>query len=150
MLLEQVLARWWCPVASSEAMELLLRAMRAVLYRRTTTALIWPANEGVVSSLFVACRPDSCQGDTEQVSARSWWFPGLSGVSLAMQHSEMPRALLQHVRMAIKMACNGGTCVCCRHLFSFAVNVDEMQCYGQLNITPKHNNNLHGRRYHAH
>ena len=117
MLLEQVLARWWCPVASSEAMDLLLRAMRAVLYRRTTTALIWPANEGVVSSLFVACRPDSYQGDTEQVAVR-WWLPGLSGVSLAMQHCEMPRALLQHVRMAIKMACVRGAFTRCRCLFA--------------------------------
>ncbi len=38
-LSEQVLARWWHPVASSEALDLLYWAMHVVLYRRTAAAI---------------------------------------------------------------------------------------------------------------
>jgi hypothetical protein len=40
-----------------------------------------------------------------------------SDIALVMLHWVMPRVLLQPVCMAIKMACNGGTFVCCRHFF---------------------------------
>ena len=39
MLSEQVLARWWHPVASSEAMDLLHLLMHVVLYRRIVMAI---------------------------------------------------------------------------------------------------------------
>jgi hypothetical protein len=38
-LSEQILARWWCPVASIESLDIRHRAMCAVLYRRTATAI---------------------------------------------------------------------------------------------------------------
>jgi hypothetical protein len=55
MLLEQVLAQWWHPVASSEALDLLHWAMRVVLYRRIAMA-IKTANF-VVYLLIAVCLP---------------------------------------------------------------------------------------------
>jgi hypothetical protein len=51
MLSEQVLAQWWHPVASSEALDLLQRAMRAVLYRRIAMVIKAASFVGV----FVDC-----------------------------------------------------------------------------------------------
>ena len=39
LLLEQILARWWRPVASIESLDIRHRAIRAVSYRRTATAI---------------------------------------------------------------------------------------------------------------
>ncbi len=39
MLLEQIFAQWWHPVASSEALDLLHWEICVVLYRRTATAI---------------------------------------------------------------------------------------------------------------
>ena len=39
MLLERVLAQWWHPVASGEALDLLHWVMHAVLYRRSAMAI---------------------------------------------------------------------------------------------------------------
>jgi hypothetical protein len=39
LLLAAMLARWWRPVAFSEALDLLHWAMHAVLYRRTTNTI---------------------------------------------------------------------------------------------------------------
>jgi hypothetical protein len=41
-LLATILAKWWHPVASSEALNLLYWAMCAVLYRRTAQQSKWP------------------------------------------------------------------------------------------------------------
>jgi hypothetical protein len=38
-LLAAILARWWHPVASTKALDLLNWAMRAVLYQHTATAI---------------------------------------------------------------------------------------------------------------
>jgi hypothetical protein len=51
MLLDIILARWWCPVASSEALDLLHRAMCAVTYRRIAMAIKMASFVGV----FVDC-----------------------------------------------------------------------------------------------
>ena len=48
MLLEQVLARWWHPVASSEAPNHLYWAMRAVSYRCITMAIETASKVGVL------------------------------------------------------------------------------------------------------
>jgi hypothetical protein len=55
-LLEQVLAQWWHPVASSEALDLVYCAMHAVLYRRTTAALETASYLGI----FVDCCLFAC------------------------------------------------------------------------------------------
>ncbi len=47
MLSEQVLAQWWHPVASSEALDLLHRAMRAVSYRCIAMAIRMASKVGV-------------------------------------------------------------------------------------------------------
>ncbi len=58
MLLEQVLARWLHPVASSEALVLLHRAMRAVSYRRIAMAIKTASFVGVfVDCCLFACCP---------------------------------------------------------------------------------------------
>jgi hypothetical protein len=58
-----------------------------------------------------ACCPGGRWGDTEQVVAQ-WQLPGASSVALDLLHQAMPRSLLQRIRMAIQMACDGGTFVC--------------------------------------
>ncbi len=52
MLLEQVLARWWNPVASSEALNHLYWAMRAVSYCCIAMAIKTASKVGV---LFDCC-----------------------------------------------------------------------------------------------
>ena len=71
MLSERVLAQWWHPVASSEALDPLHWAMRAVLYRRITMAIKTARKVGVFSHCCVVdCRPGVRWSDTEQVAAR--------------------------------------------------------------------------------
>ena len=52
MLSERVLARWWHPVASSEALDPLHRAMHAVSYRRIAMAIETAHKVGVFSHCF--------------------------------------------------------------------------------------------------
>ncbi len=114
MLSDILLARWRRPVASSEALDLLHRAMRAVAYRRIAMAIKTATFLGVfVDCCLFACCPGGRWGDTERVVAR-WRLPGASSVALDLLHRAMPRSSLQHVRMAIEMACDGGTFVCHR------------------------------------
>jgi hypothetical protein len=102
MLSDIILARWQRPVASSEALDLLHRAMCAVTYRRIAMAIKTATFLGVFVDccLFVCC-PGGCWGDTERVVAQ-WRLPGASSVALDLLHRGMPRSSLQRVRMAIK------------------------------------------------
>ncbi len=111
ILLDIILARWWCPVASSKALDLLHRAMHAVLYWCIAAAMNMATFLGVfVDCCLFACCPGGRWGDTEQVVAR-WRLPGASSEALDSLHQAMPLSLLQRVRMAIEMACDGGTFV---------------------------------------
>jgi hypothetical protein len=99
-------------VASSEALDLLYQAMRAVLYRRIVMAIKTASKVGVLFDCrFVDCRPGGRRGDTERVVAR-WRLPGASSVALDLLHQAMPCALLQCVCMDIKMAYDRGTFIC--------------------------------------
>jgi hypothetical protein len=65
-----ILAQWRRPVASSKALDLLHRAMRMVLYRRTVTAINMATFLGVfVDCCLFACFPGGHWGNTEQVVA---------------------------------------------------------------------------------
>ncbi len=111
ILLDTVLAQWRRPVASSKALDLLHWAMRAVLYWCTTAAMNMAPFLGVfVDCCLFACCPGGHWGDMERVVAQ-WRLPGASSVALDLLHWAMPSSLLQRVRMAIKMACDGGTFV---------------------------------------
>jgi hypothetical protein len=111
ILLDIILDQWRRPVASSKALDLLHWAMHAVLYRRTAATINMAIFLGVfVGCCLFACCPGSHWGNTEQVVAR--WLSGASSVALDSLHQAMPRSLFQRVRMAIKMACNGGTFIC--------------------------------------
>ncbi len=111
MLSDIILARWRRPVASSEALDLLHRAMRVVTYRRIAMAIKTATFLGVfVDCCLFACCSGGRWGNTEQVVAQ-WQLPGASSVALDLLHWAMPRSLLQCVRMAIEMACDGGTFV---------------------------------------
>jgi hypothetical protein len=115
-LLEWVLARWWHPVASSEALDLLYQAMRAVLYRRTAAAINTTSFLGwFVDCCLFACCPGGHWGDTEQVVA---WCqcPVASGVALDMPHWAMPSVLLWRTTVAIKTA-GGWGAFWCHHWF---------------------------------
>ena len=106
------LAQWRRPVASSEVLDLLHRAMHAATYRRIAMAIKTAYFLGVfVDCCLFACCPGGRWGNTEQVVTQ-WLLPGVSSVALDLLHRAMPRSLLQCIRMAIEMACNGGTFVC--------------------------------------
>jgi hypothetical protein len=110
-LLAAILARWRHPVASIKAVDLLHRAMCAVLYRRTAMAIKMASKVGpFFHPCIVCCCPGGCWGDREQVVAQ-WQHPVASGVALDMPHWVMPSVSLQRARMVIKMACNGGAFV---------------------------------------
>ncbi len=109
-----MLAQWWHPVASSEALDLLYRAMRTVLYRRTAAAIDMASFLGqfVDCCLFAFC-PGGHWGNTEQVVTQCW-CPVASGVALGIPHWAMPSVLLQRTTLAIETASGRGAFVCHR------------------------------------
>jgi hypothetical protein len=79
-------------VASSEALDLLYWAMRAVLYGHIVMAIKMASKVGVLFDChFVDCCPGGRRGDTEQVVAQ-WRLPEASSVALDLLHRAMPRA----------------------------------------------------------
>jgi hypothetical protein len=69
-LLVAILARWWHPVASSEALDLFHWEMHAVTYQRITISIEIVTKVGVFLHLcFVCCCPGGCWGNMEQVVA---------------------------------------------------------------------------------
>jgi hypothetical protein len=101
MLLDIILARWQHPMASSEALDLLHWAIRAVTYRLIAMAIKTASFVGVfVNSCLFACCPRSRWGNTEQVVAR-WRHPVASGVALDMPYRAMPSVLLRRTAVAI-------------------------------------------------
>ncbi len=70
MLSGIILAQWWCPVASSEALDLLHWAMCVVTYQRIAMAIKMASFAGVfVDCCLYACCPGGRWGNTEQVVA---------------------------------------------------------------------------------
>ncbi len=113
MLSERALAQWWHPVASSETLEILHRAMRAVSYRCITMAIETASKVGVLfDCCFVDCCPDRRWGDTEQVVAR-FQRPVASGVAVDMRHQAMLSVSLQRTPVAVETA--GGQGAFVRH-----------------------------------
>ncbi len=112
ILLDIILARWRCPVASSEALDLLHWAMPAVLYQRTAAAINMATFLGVfVDCCLFACCSGGRWGDTEWVVAR-WRCPVASEVALDMPHQAMPSVLLRRIRKAFKTGHDGGAFWC--------------------------------------
>jgi hypothetical protein len=110
LLFDIILTRWWRPVASSKALDLLYWAMHVVSYWCTTAAMNMATFLGVfVYCCLFACCPGSRWGNTEQVVAQ-WRRPVASGVALDMLHWAMCFISHQRTAMAIKMANGGGTC----------------------------------------
>ena len=104
MLLDIILARWWRPVASSEALSLLHWAMRMVAYRCIAMAIKTASKVGVfVYCCLFTCCSGGRWGNTEQVVAQ-WLHPTASKVALDMPHQAMPSVLLQSTAVAIKTA----------------------------------------------
>jgi hypothetical protein len=103
-LLTAILAQWWCPVASTKALDLLHRTMCTVLYWGTPTAIKMASKVGVfVDCCLYACCSGGRWGDMEQLVTR-WRHPVASRVALDMLHQAMPSLLLWRTAMAIKMA----------------------------------------------
>ncbi len=70
MLSGIILARWWRPVASSEALDLLHWAMHAVTYQRIAMAIEMAIFVCVFfDCCLYACCPGGRWGNTEQVVA---------------------------------------------------------------------------------
>jgi hypothetical protein len=108
MLLGVILAKWWHPVASIEALDLLHQAMHAVTYQRITMAI----ETAIFACVFVdcclyACCPGGRWGNTERVVARCW-HPVAFVVALDTLHWVMPSVLLRRIRRAFKIGRNGG------------------------------------------
>ncbi len=104
VLSDIILAQWRHPVASSEALDLLRWAMRAVTYRRIAMAIKKASFVGVfVDCCLFACCPGGCWGNTDRVVARCR-RPVASGVALDMLHLLMCFVLHQRTAVAIKMA----------------------------------------------
>jgi hypothetical protein len=104
MLLGIILAQWWQPVASSEALDLLHWAMHAVTYRRIAMAIKMASFAGVfVDCCFYACCPGSRWGNTEQEVARCW-HPVASRVAVDMPHWAVPSVQLRRTAVAIETA----------------------------------------------
>jgi hypothetical protein len=111
MLLDIILARWRCPVASSEALDLLHWVTHTVTYRRIAMAMKMASKVGVsVDCCLLACCPGGRWGNTEQVVAQ-WRRPVASKVALDMPHWEMPSVLPRCTTVAIKMTNNRGAFV---------------------------------------
>ena len=108
MLSDIILALWRHPVASSEALDLLHRAMCTVTYRRIAMAIKIARFASVfVDCCLYACCPGGRWGDLEQVVTRCR-HPLASGVALDMLHRAMPSVLPGRTAVAIEMANNGG------------------------------------------
>ncbi len=104
MLLGIILAQWRHPVASSEALDLLQRAMCAITYRRIAMAIKTAHFLGVfVDCCLYACCPGGRWGNTERVVAQCR-CPVASRVALDMPHQTMPSILLRCTAVAIKTA----------------------------------------------
>ncbi len=98
MLSDIILAQWWHPVASSEALDLLHRAMHAVTYLRIAMAIKTASFVDVfVDCRLFACCPGGCWGNTERVVARCQRLVA-SGVALDMLHWVMCFTYLAHRR----------------------------------------------------
>ena len=85
--------------------------MHAVLCRRIAMAIKTARKVGIFfHRCVVDCRPGVCRSDTEQKVTR-WRHPMASDMALDILLWAMLHELLQCLRMAIKMACNGGAFV---------------------------------------
>ncbi len=114
MLLGVILARWWRPVASIEALDLLHWAMRAVTYRRIAMAIKLAIFARVfVDCCLYACCPGGHWDNMEQVVTQCL-RPVASIVALDTLHWAMPSVLLWRIRKAFKIGCNGGAFQCHR------------------------------------
>jgi hypothetical protein len=121
MLFDIILAQWWRPVASSEALDLLHWAMCAVLYQRTTAAIKMASKIGqFCCRCFVCYCPGSLWGNTEQVVTQ-WQHPVASGAALDMPHWAMLYVLTQCTAVSNKMTNNGGALVCHHRLFCMII-----------------------------
>jgi hypothetical protein len=138
-LSEWVLARWWHPVASSEALDLLYRAMRAVLYWRIAAAIEITSLFGTFfRRCFACCCPGGRWGNTEWVVAW-WWRPVASGVALDMPHRAMPSVLLRRTAVAIKTAGGRGAfvrhrCLSCIIIHSYKTMLWSIKTKDELTI----------------
>ncbi len=110
-LLAAILARWQCLVASNKALNLLHRAMCAVMYRHIAMAIKTASFLGVfVDCCLFACCPGGCWGNMEQVVAQCRRSVA-SGVALDMPHQGMLSVLLRRTAVAIKTAGGRGAFV---------------------------------------
>jgi len=100
-----------------KAMNLLHRAMRAVLYCRIATAIEMACKGGGhVAHRCVDCVPGGRRGDTEQVVAR-WQSLVAFMKALDLLHWTMRSVSHRRTAMAIKIAHDGGAFVRHRRLF---------------------------------
>ncbi len=94
--------------------------MRPVLYRRIAMAIKTACQVGVLIHRCVVDCGLGVRGSNTEQGVAQWRRLVASDMALDILHWAMPRELLQCLRMAIEMACNGGAFVRCRCLFCLA------------------------------
>jgi hypothetical protein len=103
-----------------KALDLLYRAMRAVLYCRIATAIEMASKGGGhVAHRSVDCVPGGRRGDTERVVAR-WRSLVAFMKALDLLHRYMRSLWHRRTAMAIEMTRDGGAFVRRRRLFRLA------------------------------
>ncbi len=108
MLWGIILTQWQHAVASSEALDLLHQAMRAVTYRHIAMAIKMASFAGVfIDCCLYACCPGGRLGNTEQVVAQCQ-HPVASRVAVDMPHPAMPSVLVLLRRTATAIKTAGG------------------------------------------
>ncbi len=128
-----------CPVASSEALDLLHQAMCAVTYQCIAMAISMDSKVGVFFlCCFVCCYPGGHRGNTEWVVAQ-WQSPEASGIALYMLLWAMHLVLHRRTTMGIKMAGRWGA------LFPnvdlcLNINVAEESSYGSIKLKKGYTN----------
>ncbi len=107
-LLATILAQWWWPGTSIEALDHLYWAMHAVLYQRISVAVKTASNYGTFfDCCFICCCPGGRWGNTTWILTR-WQHPKASGLAMDPLHQAMHAVSYRRISSAIKTGRIGG------------------------------------------
>jgi hypothetical protein len=119
LLLPAILAQWCQPVASVVALDPLYWAMRAVLYRRTTTAIKMASKYGALFVVFFLHATPLSAGMIRSKYLPDGGVQWLIVITPDPLHQAMYAALQRRIITAIKTSHNGGVLF---HIVDFDIN----------------------------
>jgi hypothetical protein len=109
-----ILAQWWWPVTSIEALDHLYWEMCTVSYRRISAAVKMASNYGTFfDCCFVCCCPGGRWSNRTWTLTR-WRHPVAFGLAMDPLHQVMQAVLYQRISSAVKMGHIGGAFDCCQ------------------------------------